>query len=259
MKRFFFLALAIVLVLASKAQVNPSSLELPAYSPPQMNEKIIWHKRYTISFNKKYRIPNWVAWDLTYEHTLGNVSRDGTTFIPDMNIANSPIHSDYTDSGYTRGHMCPAGDNKWDSQAYNESFYMTNVCPQKYELNSCKWKSLEERCQTTWSKDYGKIYIVCGPIIPKNNKRYIRDTKILIPNLFFKAILRETNVNKKIHYEAIGYIMTQKDQHYMNKCIYTVNEIEVLTGLDLFHNLDDRIEEQVEDVVHENKWENPYI
>lgn len=259
MKRFFFLALAIVLVLASKAQVNPSSLELPAYSPPQINEKIIWHKRYTISFNKKYRIPNWVAWELTYEHTLGNVSRDGRTFIPDMNIANSPIHSDYTDSGYTRGHMCPAGDNKWDSQAYNESFYMTNVCPQKYELNSGKWKSLEERCQTTWSKDYGKIYIVCGPIIPKNNKRYIRDTKILIPNLFFKAILRETNVNKKIHYEAIGYIMTQKDQHYMNKCIYTVNEIEVLTGLDLFHNLDDRIEEQVEDVVHENKWENPYI
>ena len=259
MKRFIFLSAAIILALASRAQVSPSALELPAYSPPQMNEKIIWHKRYTVSFNKKYRIPNWVAWELTYEQTLGSVSRDGRTFMPDMNISNSPTHSDYTDSGYTRGHMCPAGDNKWDSQAYNESFYMTNVCPQKYELNSGKWKSLEDRCQNTWSKNYGKIYIVCGPIIPRNNKRYIGNTKILIPNQFFKAILRETNINGKIHYEAIGYIMTQKDQLYMNKCFYTVNEIEALTGLDLFHNLDDRIEEKVEDVVHENKWENPYI
>ena len=45
----------------------------------------------------------------------------------------------------------------------------------------------------------------------------------------------------------------------MNKCFYTVNEIEAMTGLDLFHNLDDRIEEKVEEVVHENKWQNPYI
>jgi len=67
------------------------------------------------------------------------------------------------------------------------------------------------------------------------------------------------NVNGKIHYEAIGYILTQKNQLYMNKCFYTVNEIEAMTGLDLFHNLDDRVEEKVEEVVHEDKWQNPYI
>ena len=257
MKRILFLTATIVFIFVGRAQVNPSALELPLWS--RNNEKLLGHKRYTISFNTKYRIPNWVAWELTYEQTLGNLSREGKTFVPDMNISNSPIHSDYTNSGYSRGHMCPAADNKWDSQAYNESFYMTNVCPQTQDLNNGKWKSLEERCQNTWAKDYGKIYIVCGPIIPRTNKKYIGETKILIPEKFFKAILREVNINGKVHYEAIGYILTQKNQLYMNKCFYTVNEIEAMTGLDLFHNLDDRIEEKVEEVVHENKWQNPYI
>lgn len=258
MKRILFLAVTVVLVLASKAQISPSALELPAYSP-QKNERIVWHKRYTVSFNKKYRIPNWVAWELAYEQTLGTESRDGKIFVPDTNVSDSPNHSDYTNSGYSRGHMCPAADNKWDNQAYNESFYMTNVCPQKQDLNNGKWKALEERCQNTWAKDYGKIYIVCGPIIPRTSKKYIGDTNILIPDKFFKAILREVNINGTIYYEAIGYILTQENQLYMNKCFYTINEIEALTGLDLFHNLDDRIEEKVEEVIHENKWQNPYI
>ena len=171
----------------------------------------------------------------------------------------SPKYADYTNSSYSRAHMCPAADNKWDSQAYKESCYMTNMCPQKQVLNGGKWKNLEERCRNTWAKDYGKIYIVCGPIMPRTNKKYIGETKILIPEKFFKAILREVNVNGKIHYEAIGYILTQKNQLYMNKCFYTVNEIEAMTGLDLFHNLDDRVEEKVEEVVHEDTWQNPYI
>ncbi len=257
MKRLLFFVVFWGLSLTCKAQVSPSALELPAWS--RSNERIITHKRYTVSFNTKYRIPNWVAWELIYEHTLGTESRDNMSFLVDNNISDSPKYADYTNSSYSRAHMCPAADNKWDSQAYKESFYMTNMCPQKQVLNGGKWKNLEERCRNTWAKDYGKIYIVCGPIMPRTNKKYIGETKILIPEKFFKAILREVNVNGKIHYEAIGYILTQKNQLYMNKCFYTVNEIEAMTGLDLFHNLDDRIEEKVEEVVHEDKWQNPYI
>ena len=257
MKRLLFLTATIVFVFVGRAQVSPSALELPAYSP-QKNERMVWHKRYTVSFNKKFRIPNWVAWELTYDQTLGASSGD-LTFEKDKSVDNCPSHIDYTNSGYSRGHMCPKADNKWDGEAYKESFYMTNVCPQNQNLNNGKWKNLEERCRSTWAKDYGKIYIVCGPIIPRVNKKYIGETKILIPEKFFKAILREVNINGKVHYEAIGYILTQKNQLYMNKCFYTVNEIEAMTGLDLFHNLDDRIEEKVEEVVHENKWQNPYI
>lgn len=263
----FFIVLFVFLYsfsgLYAQPSGRPSALELHAYSSKK-NEQIVWYKRYTVSFNKKYRIPNWVAWELTYDHTQGTQNRKDMSFYKDARISQCPTTDEYkTDKPANhydkicRGHMCPALDNKWDAEAYKESFYLTNICPQKEGLNNGKWKSLEERCQNTWAKDYGKIYIVCGPIEPKR-KKYLGDTGILIPELFFKAILREVKVNDKIHYEAIGYILSQENRWYNNK-FYTVNEIEAMTGLDLFHNLDDRIEEKVEDVVHEDKWQNPYI
>ena len=70
---------------------------------------------------------------------------------------------DYKGSGWSRGHMCPAGDNKWNRDAMYETFLYSNVCPQHPRLNSGDWNEIEMACRR-WAEKYGDVYIVCGPV-----------------------------------------------------------------------------------------------
>ena len=114
---------------------------------------MIRHTGYTVSYNAETKIPNWVAWTLTPERFEETVSRYDK-FLPDPEVVIPVTTEDYKRSGYDRGHLCPAADNKWDEQAMRESFYMTNVCPQDHNLNRGDWKELEEACRD-WTMENG--------------------------------------------------------------------------------------------------------
>ena len=120
-------------------------------------EQILHRKGYTASYNREHKIPNWVAWELTPEKLIERESRTDK-FLPDPDLPESQAVTtdDYKRSGMDRGHMCPAGDNRWHWKAMQESFYMTNICPQNHNLNRGDWKELEEACRL-WAKKEGKI------------------------------------------------------------------------------------------------------
>ena len=122
-------------------------LELPAYSN-KFSHQVIYHFAYTTSYNKKHKIPNWVAWRLLGENVVNNLYERDKSFYPDPNVLDCPDGSSYEYSKYqyARGHMCPAGDNKWSKDAIFQCNYMTNICPQQPKLNNGSWKKLEERC-----------------------------------------------------------------------------------------------------------------
>ena len=110
-------------------------LEIPA-KLKNVSEQILQRKGYTVSYNKDLKIPNWVAWELTPEKLVERESRTDK-FLPDPDL---PEHEavttdDYKGAGMDRGHMCPAGDNRWHWKAMQESFYTTNICPQNHNLN----------------------------------------------------------------------------------------------------------------------------
>ena len=254
MKRFYTTIVAFCLCMCIYSIVPKKSYALPAYSnSTSKHEQIIEYERYTVSYNKKHRIPNWVAWELTYNQTMGP-SKGNLLFLKDESVDNCPSPTEYTNSGYSRGHMCPKADNKWDDKAYKESFYMTNVCPQKYEeLNNSTWKVLEDRCRI-WCKDYDKIYIVCGPIIKASSDNKIGPNgDIYVPEEFFKAVLR-VKLNKRgyvIGAEAIGYIFKQDGS--VKLC--PVDYIENRTGLNLFHKLPHYVQDKAEADFNRNKWD----
>ena len=85
-----------------------------------------------------------MAWTLTARQAQGTAPRYDK-FQADPKVRGAKAYpSDYTRSGYDRGHMAPAGDMKWSETAMQESFYMSNVCPQNRNLNRGDWKDLEE-------------------------------------------------------------------------------------------------------------------
>ncbi len=229
--------------------IKTVNLEIPAKLKDR-SEKIMRRSNYTVSYNRNWNLPNWVAWELNKNETKGKNNRNEEfTSDPELPKANQVEPWDYSGSGYDRGHMCPAGDNHFDAKAMNESFYMSNICPQNHELNTGKWNDLEIACRR-WANRYGEVYIVCGPIIDKRKgKRIGKEHDIIVPEQFFKVILITSTKPAR----AIGYIFENNGSDRPYKA-YSIDEIEQKTGMDFFPNLPDNIEDIVESRYEVSDW-----
>ena len=214
-------------------------------------EQILHRRGYTTSYNQQTKTPNWVAWHLTKSHTYGKVQRSGEVFTEDSDVkAPRATDNDYYNSRYDRGHMCPAGDNKWDKQAMEQSFLFTNICPQNHGLNKYEWNDVEMRCRD-WAREYGAIDIVCGPVYQTAaNQKTIGKNKVWVPDAFFKVVLCRQGKAK-----AIGFVFRNEGvKQPVADAVYSVDEIERLTGLDFFPALDDDTENKVESVANLSEW-----
>ena len=229
----------------SNKQVDTSRMEIPLTKGKQ--GQIIQRTGYTLSYDAKNKTPQWVAWELTKEETRGNEERTNE-FQPDPDVMGAKVVTyDYSGSGYDRGHMAPAGDMKWSKKAMQESFYMSNICPQDHNLNTEDWNDLEMKSRE-WARRYGKVYIVCGPIYKGTRNEYIGDHRVKVPDAFFKVIL----INDTKKQCALGfYFENEAGERLLTEYLTSVDELEKLTGLDFFSALPDEEENLLEKVVVE--------
>lgn len=228
-----------------KYEIPISNKELP--------ELYLERSGYTVSFNTETNIPNWVAWELNAEKLIERESRSNK-FLPDPDI--DPVLAITTDEykgcGWDRGHMCPAGDNRWHWKAMDESFYMSNICPQNHNLNRGDWKELEEACRK-WA-EIEPVYIVCGPILYKTPKYgYIgKEHQIRIPDAFFKVVL--TGLESGMP-RAIGFIYkNESGNNKRDKYVNSIDQVERITSLDFFSELPDDIEDIIEADYKLEEW-----
>ena len=253
--------------------VDLAAIEIPVLETSR-SEQLLSRVGYVTSYNKDTRCPNWVAWHLTKDHTDGSVTRNGVPYYDEEGKAigigyvtpetcrgpyffdreaekPSPSVKDYPNNRYgmSHGHICPAGDNKWSKAAMNQSFLMTNMCPQDNDLNGGDWRGLVERCRS-WARRFGDIYIVAGPLFQESANRTIGENKVHVPDSFFKVILCLTGSPK-----AIGFIFPNTGEHHeLRDYVYSVDEVEGKAGIDFFPNLPDEVEEEVERESNLNQW-----
>ncbi|MCQ2247089.1 MAG: DNA/RNA non-specific endonuclease [Bacteroidaceae bacterium] len=216
-------------------------------------EQILHRSQMTISYNKEWGEPNWVAYYLTNYDLNGDVGRE-PEFYQDFEIDEKHRVStfDYSRSGYDRGHMAPAGDFNNNRKAKKETFYMTNICPQNHTLNANSWNTLEKQCRT-WARREKGIYVVVGPIMGKNPKR-IGKHNVAVPDGFFRCILSM----KPGHEKAIGFIYQNNDQRQrISHAVRSVDEVERITGLDFFTALPDDMEKRLESKPNLKDWGYP--
>ncbi|MCR5065144.1 MAG: DNA/RNA non-specific endonuclease [Bacteroidales bacterium] len=217
-------------------------------------QQLLWRKAYVVSYNSDTRQPNWVAWKLTAEHADGNIQRPATAWHDDKEVPQPrAYYQDYkglSDKGkrWDRGHLCPAGDNKWDSVAMYESFLMTNACPQDKALNSGMWNQIEMQCRQ-WAKQYGEIYIVCGPLFLNQEHDTVGRNRIVVPEAFFKVIM----CLDKEHPWGVGYIC-RNNEGFRKRDLYenTISEIERITGITFFPELSSEISAKVKNTTNNN-------
>lgn len=236
----------------SKAWSSLSDVGLPVL-PPSISSMILERYCYTVSYNRESRQPNWVMWKLTGEHVIQRKEGVWNEYREDEELP-SEIRStleDYASSGYDRGHMCPGGDCNWDDEGRDETFVLSNMCPQNPNLNRGDWKEIEMACRK-WAKKYGCVYIVCGPIFLKSQEHErIGTNQIPVPEAFFKVVLCADPTTPR----GIGFICrntdgNRKKDFYVN----SIRQVERVTGYDFFPALPDEIENIVEREANINDW-----
>lgn len=206
-------------------------------------DALLHYPGFTVSFSPEHSQPRWVAWELTRQEAQSNAtSRKGSSFRPDDKVKGCPQLADYRNSGFEKGHMCPAGDMKWSQQAMDACFMLTNVCPQVHALNNGAWRSLEEKCRE-WAIRDSAIIIICGPILTDPDARAIGPGQVTVPRRFFKAVLAPfANPPRGIAFiMPNGYV-----EGGMQAAAVSIDQAEEAANIDLFPFLPDDIEAEVE-------------
>lgn len=255
MKRIYFLLLCFLFCksLCFAQNIDLKNIEIPIITE-ERSDRIITHKGYTVSYNYDWKIPNWVAYELTAWEVEGEVPRYDR-FKPDPMVPQNETATidDYKYSGYDRGHMAPAADMKWDEQVMKESFYLSNICPQNPNLNGGVWKDLEEQVRDLASQK-GKIFVVCGPIV-NDTSTTIGANKVVVPQYFYKVLLQENN--GEIH--TIGFVYENvSGKKPMSTYAMTVDDVEKMTKIDFFPSLPNKIENKTESEVDFSQWTISY-
>lgn len=220
-------------------------VKLPAGTPSQIKH----YTGFSLSFNSRNHTPNYVAWELLPHETEGSQPRYNK-FWTDSDIDGCPETSDYTRSGYDRGHMCPAADQKWSEQAMVDCFALSNITPQDHALNSGAWSTLEKK-ERLWARSSDGLVIVAGPIYTESDKATIGASRVRVPSAFFKALLApRANPPRAI---AFVYPNMHSPGNMANYAM-SIDQLEQLTSFDLFAALPDSIEQNVESTYNFNQW-----
>lgn len=207
------------------------------------------YKGFTLSFNPSNHTPNWVGWELLASETVGSESRSNN-FWQDESLDGCPSTDDYKHSGYDRGHLCPAADQKWSPQAMSDCFVLANIAPQDNSLNRGAWQTLEKK-ERLWAQRDSAIVIVAGLIYQSSDTKRIGATGVRVPSAFFKVIAAPYLKEPR----AIGFIYPNMSAPgNMQDYSMTVDEVEKETGLDFFSNLPDDIENKIESTVSFKEW-----
>lgn len=190
---------------------------------------------YALGYSEEHEQASWVMYRMTREETLIRAAVRTDDFRADPNIVTfSALPSDYSRSGYDRGHLAPAEDMKFSEVTMRDSFYMSNMSPQKPDFNRGIWKRLEKEVRR-YAYNEGSVFVITGPILERGLKKIGRANKVSVPRRFFKIVYDETPPRKMIAFVFPNDGSTQP----LSSFVTTVDEVERLTGLDFFAGLED--------------------
>ncbi|MBW4605208.1 MAG: DNA/RNA non-specific endonuclease [Calothrix sp. FI2-JRJ7] len=221
---------------------NPSNA-----STSDPNNYLIIKKQYALSYNRDKGIPNWVSWELN-KSWLGEAPRSNK-FRPDDTLPEGWYRvtpSDYTRSGYDKGHMTPSADRSNNPEDNAATFLMTNIIPQAPDNNQGYWADLENYGRKL-AAEGKELYIISGGY---GQKETIAQGKVAVPERVFKIIVvtepgKEVNSSTRIIAVDTPNANGNKESSW-TQYLTTVEALEKKTGYDFIRNADKSIQQAIE-------------
>lgn len=208
--------------------------------------ELVKHRAMHLAYDEKHEQPRWVMHIITTDVIVGNVSRTNDFREDPLVSTGSACKEYYWYSGFDRGHMAPSADFRWSSIALSESYFYSNMSPQRPEFNREKWAELEDVVRSYVVNNKKELYVITGSILhdslPKM-KNEGRKNEVSIPHLIYKIVLDLTPGEEY----AIGFVIPNGNCGYpVMSYSKSIDEIEALAQLDFFSSLPDELENRLE-------------
>ncbi len=215
------------------------------------NNFLLVNNYFAISYNRGRGAPNWVAWRIS-RGELGDFPRpEPDPFRPDARLPKSwkpVVPSDYSGSGYDRGHLAPSADRSASIEGMSETFLMSNMVPQTGDLNRGPWAKLEGYLRTLVTRG-SDVYIIAGAYGEKG----LLKNKVSVPTNTWKVAVAvpagtaPSAINESARVIAVDMpnvkgILRADWQVYRT----TARDIEQKTGYNLFSNLPANVQNALE-------------
>lgn len=155
----------------------------------QVNNLIELEKgSFSVKYNVLLGIPQRVEW-WVHDSDLGIAKRQSSfRFRTDKECPKPRVNSGmYANSGFQRGHMCPAADRSASITRMKQTFIMSNICPMTPHINAGEWKKTEVLERMVAMK-YGACRCIASPLFFPKDTAWMAKGKIAIPHAFIKVI-----------------------------------------------------------------------
>lgn len=226
--------------------------ELERLAVPQLSagDTVIRHSAMFLCYSEPHEQAKWVAHIISPDVITGGFSRSNDFREDTLISTGCAKKEDYWNSGYDRGHMAPSADFRWSKKALSESYYYSNMSPQKPELNREAWALLEDKLRFYVITTGEPLIVITGPVLTDDLPK-LGPNEVSIPKLNYKIALDLTGPEKK----AIGFVMRNgKNEYPTFSYAVSIDSIEKLTGINFFINLPKELEAELEKQVNPDAW-----
>ena len=222
---------------------------------------MVYRDGYVLEHGDIDKIPLWVCERVTAQEAQGNVPRpDPGPFKadPQLNDGERAEKADYHGSGFDRGHMAPAGNQRSSQRLVDETFFLSNMAPQiGIRFNRHAWKQLELLVRD-WAIERGSAFVITGGLFfdPEEENGATADGmieyftigpgEVAVPTHFYKIVVAQDDNGQ---WEAIAFVMEHRRHngpHKFANHIETIDWIEKQTALDFMPTLDPIVENNLE-------------
>ena len=138
---------------------------------------------------------------------------------------------------------------KFSKEAFEETFLTSNISPQKHDFNEGIWNKLEQKVRY-WSFKYDELYVITSGVLT-NDLQTIGTENVAVPNYFYKILLDSSRSKPRVIAFLIPAIDSDKPLY---EFVVAVDDIEKLTGIDFFSQLDDKLENDLEKSSDYKDW-----
>lgn len=160
----------------------------PSFGWCQDREIVLVNAGYSVVYDLNNNVPKCVTWTLRPSDFATKRSRVAKYFKADSRCPRPRVKdSDYRNTGYMRGHMCPAADRTATKAIQKETFLMSNVAPQTTRLNCGQWAELEARTRSL-AQLYDSVKVRVGSLYLRTDSIYIAGGRVRVPSHFYREV-----------------------------------------------------------------------
>ena len=245
-----FITLCLVLLASCRTLCQNPQYDNLSFGIPGKADTIIDRPGYALGYSEYHEQATWVIYIMTREEATTKEAQRTNKFRSDPQIpTGSATPGDYRRSGYDRGHLASAADMAFSGQTMADSFFMSNMSPQKPAFNRGIWKELEALVRY-FAITERKIVVVTGPILPKKKSVTIGTNQVTVPTHYYKVIFDLTPPQK-----MIGFILPNEgSDEPLATFAVTVDAVEKVTGLNFFSKVPKEEQERLERTISPKAW-----